>query len=59
MSLAASAGKPVVAVHHMEAHALVTRMPGVCNPTMEFPALVLLVSGGHNMLVSLGGEEAD
>jgi N6-L-threonylcarbamoyladenine synthase len=51
LSIAAAARKPIVPVHHMEAHALVTRMPGVVEPPMQFPALLLLVSGGHNMLV--------
>lgn len=34
---------PLIAVHHMEAHALVVRS---CS-RVEFPYLVLLVSGGH------------
>lgn len=58
------AQKPLVPVHHMEAHALVTKMPlspeelkqklngelGLRDPA-EFPALILLVSGGHSLLV--------
>lgn len=33
-------------IHHMEAHALTARM---CK-TVEFPFLVLLISGGHCLL---------
>jgi N6-L-threonylcarbamoyladenine synthase len=54
LTLAATYNKPVVPVHHMEAHALIARMPKL-NPEhrepMQFPALLMLVSGGHNMLV--------
>mmetsp|Transcript_29259 Transcript_29259/g.57441 ORF Transcript_29259/g.57441 Transcript_29259/m.57441 type:complete len:845 (-) Transcript_29259:111-2645(-) len=54
---------PLVPVHHMEAHALVTSMPeveveggpsqggGPRREPVKFPALLLLVSGGHNMIV--------
>lgn len=38
--------KPLVPVHHMEAHALTIRMV----QQVEFPFLVLLVSGGHCQL---------
>ena len=40
--------KPLVPVHHMEAHAL---MPLLSNPEVKFPFICLLVSGGHSMLV--------
>ena len=40
--------KPLVPVHHMEAHAL---MPLLSNPEVTFPFICLLVSGGHSMLV--------
>ena len=36
-------GKPIIAVNHLEAHALVARMTN----DVEFPFLVLLISGGH------------
>ncbi|EFJ12995.1 hypothetical protein SELMODRAFT_123080 [Selaginella moellendorffii] len=39
---------PFVGVHHMEAHALVARLT---NADIQFPFLVLLVSGGHNLLL--------
>lgn len=40
-----------IQVHHMEAHALVTRLA----ENVEFPFLCLLVSGGHNMLLVAHG----
>ena len=40
-----------VAVHHMEAHALVAR---AARP-VAFPFLCLLVSGGHNLIVIVHG----
>ncbi|XP_024395864.1 probable tRNA N6-adenosine threonylcarbamoyltransferase, mitochondrial [Physcomitrium patens] len=39
---------PMVGVHHMEAHALVVRLT---EKGVEFPFVVLLVSGGHNLLL--------
>jgi hypothetical protein len=40
----------------MEAHALTARLPSLgLSPPMTFPALVLLASGGHNMLVLCEG----
>ena len=39
---------PLVPVHHMEAHALVTRL---FDADVSFPFLALLVSGGHCQLV--------
>ncbi|KAL6850390.1 hypothetical protein ACP4OV_021017 [Aristida adscensionis] len=39
---------PIVGVHHMEAHALVSRL---VNKDLDFPFLALLISGGHNLLV--------
>lgn len=38
--------KPLVAIHHMEAHALVGRM----HNNIPYPYLVLLISGGHCLL---------
>lgn len=45
---------PIVPVHHVEAHALVARL---CAGTeaVTFPFLALLVSGGHNMLITARG----
>ncbi|BDA44870.1 tRNA N6-adenosine threonylcarbamoyltransferase [Coccomyxa sp. Obi] len=49
--LAAAHGLKYVAVHHMEAHALVVR----ASAPVTFPFLCLLVSGGHNLLVIVHG----
>ncbi|XP_063988908.1 tRNA N6-adenosine threonylcarbamoyltransferase, mitochondrial [Diachasmimorpha longicaudata] len=38
--------KPFIPVHHMEAHALTARM----SEQVDFPFLVLLISGGHCLL---------
>ncbi|KAF1353483.1 glycoprotease family-domain-containing protein [Delphinella strobiligena] len=49
---------PLVAVHHMQAHALTPRlMSALASPTTQhstpaFPFLSLLVSGGHSMLIN-------
>src|SRR6478672_10944067 len=50
-ALALSAGKPFVAVNHLEAHALTARL----TDGIKFPYLLLLVSGGHTQLVALRG----
>ena len=49
-ALALAAGKPLIAVNHLEAHALTARL----SDGVEFPFLLLLISGGHCQL--LGGE---
>ena len=46
--LALAAGKPLVAVNHLEAHAL---SPMLSEPDLAFPYLLLLVSGGHCQLL--------
>ncbi|MBV8095463.1 MAG: tRNA (adenosine(37)-N6)-threonylcarbamoyltransferase complex transferase subunit TsaD [Acetobacteraceae bacterium] len=38
---------PYVAVNHLEAHALTARLPGLSAEPVQFPYLLLLVSGGH------------
>jgi len=49
--IAWAAGKPYIAVNHLEAHALTARLSG----DVLFPYLLLLVSGGHSqLLVCLG-----
>jgi N6-L-threonylcarbamoyladenine synthase len=50
--LALSAGKPLVAVNHLEGHAL---SPLLIEPALAFPYLLLLVSGGHCQLLSVEG----
>jgi N6-L-threonylcarbamoyladenine synthase len=47
-SLALSLGKPLIAVHHMQAHVL-ANLIGEERP--EFPFLCLTVSGGHTQIV--------
>lgn len=43
-ALAHASGKPLVAVNHLEGHAL---SPRLADATLQFPYLLLLVSGGH------------
>ena len=50
-ALAMAAGKPFVAVNHLEAHALTARL----TDGIEFPYLALIVSGGHTQLVAVRG----
>jgi N6-L-threonylcarbamoyladenine synthase len=50
-ALALAGGKPFVAVNHLEAHALTARL----TDGVEFPYLLLLVSGGHTQLVAVRG----
>jgi len=47
-SLAFSLNVPALAVHHLEAHLLAAKL---ADASLEFPFLVLLVSGGHTQLV--------
>ena len=48
--LALAAGKPLVAVNHLEGHAL---SPRLVDPDLGFPYLLLLVSGGHCQLLEV------
>ncbi|HEY0106923.1 MAG TPA: tRNA (adenosine(37)-N6)-threonylcarbamoyltransferase complex transferase subunit TsaD [Rhizomicrobium sp.] len=50
-ALALAAGRPLVAVNHLEAHALTARM----SEGVEFPYLLLLISGGHCQLLGVEG----
>jgi N6-L-threonylcarbamoyladenine synthase len=50
-ALAAALGKPLIAVNHLEAHALTARL----TDGVEFPYLMLLVSGGHSQFVLVRG----
>lgn len=50
-ALAAALGKPLIAVNHLEAHALTARL----TDGMAFPYLMLLVSGGHSQFVLVRG----
>jgi N6-L-threonylcarbamoyladenine synthase len=50
-ALAVATGKPLVAVNHLMGHALTARL----THGVDFPFLLLLVSGGHCQLVGVGG----
>src|SRR6187551_2782798 len=54
-SLAMSLNKPLIAVHHMQAHVIANLIPsstnGVEDPKPSFPFLCLTVSGGHTQIV--------
>jgi N6-L-threonylcarbamoyladenine synthase len=50
--LALAAGKPLLAVNHLEGHAL---SPRLADADLEFPYLLLLVSGGHCQLLEVLG----
>ena len=50
-ALAAAAGKPLIAVNHLEGHALTARL----TDGLDFPYLLLLVSGGHTQIVLVRG----
>ena len=50
--LALSAGKPLIAVNHLEGHAL---SPRLVDPDLDFPYLLLLASGGHCQLLEVSG----
>ncbi len=49
--IAWGAGKPFIAVNHLEAHALTVRLTA----SVAFPYLLLLVSGGHCQLLACAG----
>lgn len=51
-ALAHAAGKPLIAVNHLEGHAL---SPRLAEPDLAFPYLLLLVSGGHCQLLLVEG----
>jgi len=50
-AIAAASGKPLVAINHLEGHALSARLIG----EVEFPYLILLVSGGHTQILLVEG----
>ncbi len=51
-ALAHAAGKPLIAVNHLEGHAL---SPRLSDPDLAFPYVLLLVSGGHCQLLLVEG----
>jgi N6-L-threonylcarbamoyladenine synthase len=50
-AMAASLGKPFVAVNHLEGHALTARLTN----DVEFPFLLMLMSGGHCQILMVKG----
>ena len=50
--LSLSTGKPLIAVNHLEGHAL---SPRLVDPDLGFPYLLLLASGGHCQLLEVRG----
>ena len=50
--LALAAGKPLIAVNHLEGHAL---SPRLVDPDLDFPYSLLLVSGGHCQILEVRG----
>ncbi len=50
-ALALGAGKPLIAVNHLEGHALTARL----TDSVAFPYLLLLVSGGHSQILRVDG----
>lgn len=50
-AIAAASGKPLLAINHLEGHALTPRL----TDGLAFPYLLLLVSGGHTQIVLVRG----
>src|SRR5579871_3891151 len=50
-AIALAAGKPLVALNHLEGHALTARL----TDGVAFPYLLLLVSGGHTQFLAVAG----
>lgn len=51
-ALAMASDKPLLAINHLEGHAL---SPRLADAALEFPYLLLLVSGGHCQILSIEG----
>ena len=51
-ALAMAGDKPLLAVNHLEGHAL---SPRLADPTLDYPYCLLLVSGGHCQLLEVRG----
>jgi N6-L-threonylcarbamoyladenine synthase len=51
-ALAMASDRPLIAVNHLEGHAL---SPRLADPALAFPYLLLLVSGGHCQLLVVEG----
>jgi N6-L-threonylcarbamoyladenine synthase len=50
-ALAAATGRPLIALNHLEGHALTARL----THGLDFPYLLLLLSGGHTQIVLVRG----
>ena len=50
-AFAAALNKPFIAVNHLEGHALSPKL----NSTLDYPYLVLLISGGHSQFLNVKG----
>jgi len=50
-TMASSLGKPFIAVNHLEGHALSPKL----NSDLNYPYLLLLISGGHTQFLSVQG----
>ena len=50
-AIALATGKPFLAINHLEGHALSARLA----PGLDFPYLLLLVSGGHCQILAVAG----
>jgi N6-L-threonylcarbamoyladenine synthase len=51
-ALAMASDKPLIAINHLEGHAL---SPRLADPTLEYPYALLLVSGGHCQILRVEG----
>ena len=51
-ALSLATGKPLIAINHLEGHAL---SPRLVEPELRFPYLLLLASGGHCQLLAVDG----
>lgn len=51
-ALAMASAKPLIAINHLEGHAL---SPRLSDPALAFPYLLLLVSGGHCQILLVKG----
>ena len=50
-TMASSLGKPFIAINHLEGHALSPKL----NSKLNYPYLLLLISGGHTQFLSVKG----
>lgn len=54
-AIAAARNIPFIGVNHLEGHALTVRMTGDKDTPVEFPYMLLLVSGGHCQILVVKG----